>query len=74
MRALTPKKRGRKGRGWAPLAQRVVALERENARRSHQRKQAETSITVPKKVSELWGIALEANTSGVGPSGRPSAA
>jgi len=56
----------------APLAQRVVALERENARRSHQRKQAETRITVPQKVSELWGIALEANTSGVGPSGRPA--
>ena len=67
LEALTPQKRGRKVRGLDPLAQRVVDLERENAHLSHQLKQAETIITVQKKVSEILGIALEANASGVGP-------
>ena len=67
LEALTPQKRGRKVRGLAPLAQRVVDLERENARLSHQLKQAETDHHGAKKVSEILGIALEANASGVGP-------
>jgi len=62
--ALTPKKRGRKGRGLDPLAQRVAPLERDHARLSPQLKPAETIIEVPKKVSALWGMSREGNPPG----------
>jgi transposase len=64
LEALTPKKRGRKARGLDPLAQRVAQLERDNARLSHQLKQAETIIEVQKKVSELLGMSREGNPPG----------
>src|SRR6516164_589456 len=56
--AALAKRRGRPGRH--PLAQRVAALERENARLE----QAETIIEVQKKVSALLGIPLNPPANG----------
>jgi transposase len=64
LEALTPNKRGHKAQGVAPRAQRVAPLERDHARLSHQRKQAETIIAVPKKVSALLGRSQEGNPPG----------
>ncbi len=50
---LTPKKRGRKPRPVDPQAQRVAALERENARLRDKLEKAETIIEVQKKLSQL---------------------
>jgi len=55
--ALSPKKRGRPAAPASPLARRVAALERENARLTQRLQQAETIITVQKKLSEALGIA-----------------
>ena len=55
--ALGPKKRGRPAAPASPLARRVAELERENARLTQRLQQAETIITVQKKLSEALGIA-----------------
>ena len=55
--ALSPKKRGRPAAPASPLARRVAELERENARLTQRLQQAETIITVQKKLSEALGIA-----------------
>jgi transposase-like protein len=59
--ALTPKKRGRPAVPSSPLARRVAELEGENARLSRRLRQAETIITVQKKLSEAWGLPLPAS-------------
>ena len=51
--ALEPKKRGRKARPADPQAKRVAQLERENARLRKKLEQAETIISVQKKLSQL---------------------
>ena len=51
--AALAKRRGRPGRH--PLAQRVAALERENAQLQRRLEQAETIIEVPKKSPRSWG-------------------
>lgn len=51
--ALTPKKRGRKPRPVDPQGQRVVELERENARLRDKLAKAQTIIDVQKKLSQL---------------------
>lgn len=57
--ALSPKKRGRKPRPADPREKRLVALERANEQLRHKLHQAETIISVQKKLSQLLGIALE---------------
>jgi len=57
LRALGPKKRGRKPKQKNSMAERVARLERENRRLENQLKQARTIIEVQKKVSEILGIA-----------------
>ena len=62
LKALSPKKRGRKAQPPNPLASRVAELERENRKLKKEMKKAETIIEFQKKVSELLGIPLsEAN-------------
>ena len=56
LRALSPKKRGRKEKPKNPLAERVAQLERENRRLEHRLKQAQTIIEVQKKISDILGI------------------
>jgi transposase-like protein len=56
LRALSPKKRGRKQKPKNPLAERVAELERENRRLEHRLKQAQTIIEVQKKISDILGI------------------
>ena len=51
--ALQPKKRGRKPRRVDPQARRIAELERENARLQKKLEQAETIISVQKKLSQL---------------------
>jgi hypothetical protein len=51
--AALAKGRGRPGRH--PLAQRVAALERENAQLKRRLEQAETIIEVPQKSPRSWG-------------------
>jgi transposase-like protein len=58
LRALRPKKRGRKAQPPNLLAARVAELERENRKLKHRLKKAETIIEVQKKTSELLGIPL----------------
>ena len=59
--ALEPKKRGRKARAVDPQARRIAELERENARLEKKLSQAETIISVQKKLSQL--LALDQETS-----------
>jgi len=56
LRALSPKKRGRKEKPKNPLAERVAQLERENRRLEHRLKQSQTIIEVQKKISDILGI------------------
>lgn len=58
LKALGPRKRGRKAQVRDARAQRLEALERENERLRRRLAQAETIIEVQKKVSTLLGIAL----------------
>ena len=51
------RKGGRPAAPASPLARRVAALERENARLTQRLQQAETIITVKNKLSEALGIA-----------------
>jgi len=57
--ALSPKKRGRPATPASPFARRVAELERENAQLTHRLRQAETIISVQKKISEILGIPLK---------------
>jgi hypothetical protein len=57
--ALSPKKRGRKGKEKNPLTQKVAELERENERLKLKLKKAETIIDVQKKISEILGISQD---------------
>lgn len=59
--ALEPKKRGRKARAVDPQTRRIAELERENARLQKKLSQAETIISVQKKLSQL--LALDQETS-----------
>lgn len=52
--ALEPKKRGRKARPVDPQAKRIAELERETARLRKKLKNAETIISVQKKLSQLF--------------------
>jgi len=61
LEALSPKKRGPKGKRPDPSARRIVELERENQRLQKKLKQAETIIEVQKKVSEILQIPLTEN-------------
>jgi len=56
LKALSPKKRGRKGKEKNPLAQQVARLERENERLKQQLRKAEIIIDVQKKISQVLGI------------------
>ena len=56
LKALRPKKRGRKPQPKNPLAGRVAELQRENQQLKARLKKAETIIEVQKKISELLGI------------------
>lgn len=57
--ALSPKKRGRKGKEKNPLTRKVAELERENERLKLKLKKAETIIDVQKKISEILGISQD---------------
>jgi len=59
--ALSPRKRGPKGKRPDPSARRVAELERENERLKKKLRQAETIIEVQKKVSEILQIPLNVN-------------
>jgi transposase-like protein len=54
--ALAPKRRGRKPKRSDPLAEQNQRLQRENQRLREKLRQAETIITVQKKLSEALGI------------------
>jgi len=57
LKAMTPKKRGRKQKEKNPLAQEVAQLEKENRRLQQKLKKAELIIEAQKKMSEILGIA-----------------
>ena len=61
LEALSPKKRGPKGKRPDPSARRIAELERENQRLEKKLKQAETIIEFQKKVSEILQIPLNGN-------------
>lgn len=63
LKALSPKKRGRKAQPPNPLASRVTELERENRELKKRLKKAETIIEIQKKTSELLGIPLSQSNS-----------
>ena len=56
LKAMTPKKRGRKRKQKNPLAEKVAQLEKENRCLQDKLKKAETIIEVQKKISEILGI------------------
>ena len=56
LKALTPKRRGRKPQPADPLAAENERLRRENERLTSRLRQAETIIDVQKKVSEILGL------------------
>jgi transposase len=57
LKAMTPKKRGRKQKEKNPLAKKVTQLEKENLRLQQKLKKAELIIEAQKKMSEILGIA-----------------
>ena len=61
LEALSPRKRGPKGKKPDPSARRTAQLERENQRLKKKLRQAETIIEVQKKVSEILQIPLNGN-------------
>ena len=61
LEALSPRKRGPKGKRPDPSARRIAELERENQRLEKKLRQAETIIEVQKKVSEILQIPLNGN-------------
>jgi len=56
LRALSPKKRGRKAKKVNPLAKKVAQLERENRKLVEQLRKAEIIIDVQKKISAMMDI------------------
>ena len=56
--ALTPKKRGRKGKGRDPLLLENETLRKENERLTKRLRHAELIIDVQKKVSQMLGVPL----------------
>lgn len=61
LKALSPKKRGPKGKKSDLSARRITELERENERLKKKLKQAATIIEVQKKVSEILQMPLNEN-------------
>ena len=61
LEAMSPRKRGPKGKRPDPSARRIAELERENQRLEKKLRQAETIIEVQKKVSEILQIPLNGN-------------
>ena len=61
LEALSPRKRGPKGKRPDPSARRIAELERENQKLQKKLRQAETIIEVQKKVSEILQIPLNGN-------------
>ena len=61
LEALSPRKRGPKGKRPDPSARRTAEIERENQRLKKKLRQAETIIEVQKKVSEILQIPLNGN-------------
>jgi len=59
LEALSPKKRGRKGKEKNPLTEQVARLERENERLKQQLRKAEIIIDVQKKISQILGISQD---------------
>jgi cell shape-determining protein MreC len=57
LKAMTPKKRGRKRKEKNPLTQKVAQLENENRRLQQKLKKAELIIEAQKKMSEILAIA-----------------
>ncbi len=57
LKAMTPKKRGRKRKEKNPLTKKVAQLEKENWRLQQKLKKAELIIEAQKKMSEILGIA-----------------
>ena len=57
LRAMAPKKRGRKKKQKNPMATKVARLEKDNRRLQKKLKQAELIIEAQKKMSEILGIA-----------------
>jgi transposase len=55
---LTPKRRGPKPKPVDPRDKRIVQLERDNKKLNRRAERAEALVEVPKKLSELLGIAL----------------
>ena len=64
---LTPKRRGRKANPDAPLIAENQRLRRETQRLAAKLRQAETIIEVQKKLSEILGIPLPAESNGSEP-------
>lgn len=56
--ALTPQKRGRRGRSVNPLSKKVLELEQETERLRQRLQQAEEIIDLQKKISDIRGISL----------------
>ena len=63
LKAMTPKKRGRKRKEENPLTQKVVQLEKENRQLQQKLKKAELIIEAQKKMSEILGIAQDLDES-----------
>ena len=61
LEALSPRKRGPKGKRPDPSARRTAEIERENQRLKKKLRQAETIIEVQKKISEILQIPLNEN-------------
>ncbi len=63
LKAMTPRKRGRKHKLENPLAKQVAHLEKEKRRLQLKLKKAELIIEAQKKMSEILGIAQNLNES-----------
>ena len=63
LKAMSPKKRGRKRKEKNPLTKKVAQLENENRRLQQKLKKAELIIEAQKKMSEILGIARDLNES-----------
>jgi transposase-like protein len=63
LKAMTPRKRGRKRKEKNPLTQKVAQLEKQNRRLQQRLKKAELIIEAQKKMSEILGIAQDLDES-----------
>ena len=61
LKAMSPKKRGRKAKKYNPLATIVAKLQQDNRRLQSKLKQAELIIEAQKKISEILGITQNLN-------------